>query len=500
MKIISRALILTGTILLSAGLNARDLLLADHYFAEKKYELALKEYKLIADVGNPRAYYQLGVIHFNGFWVETNFLESLIWFSLAAEQDYKDSKQLVEKLFAQISVKQKEQVANIVADYLLNFGKTSVTDKFYPSINEINLGKKVVVVDNSDRFIGDLAGDEQDTAEEFDELAGFADSDDLGFSDQFNTAVDPLGISVGSSAASLNLPYFLIVDYDIETDGSRRNLVPVTSYGYIKDILYTISSTGVAEPTLEQQPVPFIGRSYQGSASYGKSLFRDKTPILYRRIRRLALQLQNQSTPIGKYQYAHTLMSYTWLNATDEKINQLLKESSEAGVIQAQLEYGLKLYRDQDDIKSAVKWILEAAKQTNTEAEYRLGKILLNSPWVIKDEKKAVMWLESAANKRHVAAIKDVVYLRLLADDQSLRNTKEAIRLLDGLTETQNRDPVYHYLRAVSHTKSETRQLSTAFKHMRTAISLANDLDWNTDEWQAWLQQWTEGVVTVQDL
>lgn len=492
MKAISRALICGATLLLSVGVNARDLLLADHYFGQQKYELALKEYITIADIGNPRAYYQLGVMHHNGYWVEKNFLESLIWFSLAAQQDYEDSKQLVEGLFAEISDEQRKQVADIVADYLIKFGKTAVTKKFYPILDEKNLGKKVSVVDSSDRFFDDpLEEQEEEIVDGFDDLF---ESDELSAEEPlFNTDDLP-------QYSSSNLPYFLIADYDIETDGSRRNVFASTKFGYIRDAMYKISSIGVTQPTIEEQPVPFIGRTYQGMASYGKSLFRDKSPILFRRIRRHALQLEKQSTPLSKYQYAHLLMSYTWLNASDEKINQLLQESSEAGLAQAQLEYGLKLYRDQDDIKSAIYWLLEAAKQTNKEAEYRLGKILLSSPWVLKDEYKSLMWLESAAKKGHIAAIKEVVQLRLLANDESLRNTQEAIRHLDGLSESQSRDPFYHYLRAISYTKTEPRQLSTAFKHMRTAISLGNDLNWNTDQWQAWLSEWSQGVVTVQDL
>jgi TPR repeat protein len=495
MKAISRALICGATLLLSVGVNARDLIMADHYFGQQKYELALKEYISIADIGNPRAYYQLGVMHHNGYWVEKNFLESLIWFSLAAEQDYEDSKQLVEGLFAEISDEQRKQVADIIADYLIKFGKVSVTNKYYPTINKQNLDKKIVVVDNSDRFfeIDPMvhAGNADESVEIIEDF--FESDEEISEDPLFNTDDLP-------QYSSSNLPYFLIADYDIATDGSRRNVSASTKFGYIRDAMYKISSIGVTQPTIEEQPVAFIGRTYQGMASYGKSLFRDKSPILFRRIRRYALQLEKQSTPLSKYQYAHLLMSYTWLNASDEKINQLLQESSEAGLAQAQLEYGLKLYRDQDDIKSAIYWLLEAAKQTNKEAEYRLGKILLNSPWVRKDEPKSLKWLESAAKKGHIAAIKEVVQLRLLANDESLRNTKEAIRHLDGLSESQSREPFYHYLRAISYTKTEPRQLSSAFKHMRTAISLANDLNWNTDQWQAWLREWSQGVVTVQDL
>jgi hypothetical protein len=61
-------------------------------------------------------------------------------------------------------------------------------------------------------------------------------------------------------------------------------------------------------------------------------------------------------------------------------------------------------------------------------------------------------------------------------------------------------DPIYHYLRAIAYTKDESRQLGTAFQHMRKAISLASNLNWDVTEWNDWLIRWGQGRVTVQDL
>jgi TPR repeat protein len=501
MNLISKALVLTVT-LLSTTINAsgRNLPLADKYFAEKKYEQALSEYISITKVGNPRAYYQLGVIHHNGYWVEKDFLESLIWFSLAAEHNYEDASDIVQKLLSQVSTKQRAQVDDIISGYISKFGKKSIEEQHYPIIDKQSIGFKVNLIDNTEHLVtGDTRMDENVYFEDNSSFNFRMDEEDL--EDDF----PGLGLGVGPKLSLddlLNTPYFLIVDYDVAKDGSRRNLTTVESFGFIDKVLYSLKSTSITEPTFKDEPISFLDRSYKGLAYYTKNEFRDKQNILYKRIRKKYLKFKNKDnlTPLEKYQYASLLMNVTWLKSTDNQINQLLKESSKAGILVAQLEYGLKLYRDQEDIESAIYWISKAAQKTDRKAEYTLGKILLDSPWVVRDEAKALTWFESAAKKHHMPSMKKLTELKLLATDKSLRSTKEANQYLDELSKTQNMDPIYHYLRAIAYTKDESRQLGTAFQHMRRAISLASNLNWDVTEWNDWLLRWGQGKVTVQDL
>ena len=82
----------------------------------------------------------------------------------------------------------------------------------------------------------------------------------------------------------------------------------------------------------------------------------------------------------------------------------LLKRSPDSGYTPAQFEYGMLLYRDQKDIKLAIALISKAAQKGFTQTEYRLGRLILDSPWIIRDEKRALFWLELAAQKAHVGA------------------------------------------------------------------------------------------------
>jgi TPR repeat protein len=502
MKPVLKALLLIIT-LLSTGVNAsgRNLTLADNYFAEKKYTQALAEYISLTKIGNPKAYYQLGVIHHNGFWVKKNFLESIIWFSLAAEYDYKDAGDIVKKLIAQVSAEQQPKVNKLIEVYIAKFGKSSVNKKYYPIINDKSIGFKINIVDNTDKYVtSDVTHLNSDPEpEDEDTFNSSIGSDDF---DSFSDSSIDTARSTESLDDLLNTPYFIVVDYDIAKDGSRRNLTPIESFGLIDKVLYSLKSTSITTPTFKDEPISFLDRTYKGLADYTKAEFKNKQSTLYYRIRKKQIRFQNNDklTSVEKYKYASLLMNITWLPSTDEQINQLLKESAQDGVVLAQLEYGLKLYREQEDIKSALYWISKAAQQTNRRAEFTLGKILLDSPWVIRDENKALIWLESAAKKQHIPSIKKVIELKLLAKDKTLHNTKEANEYLDNMSETQNMDPIYHYLRAIAYTQDESRQLGTAFQHMRKAISLASDLNWDITEWNDWLERWGQGRVTVQDL
>lgn len=483
--------------------SASNIFVGDNYFLQKQYDLATKEYLAVAEVGNPRAYYQLGVIHYQGLGTETDGLKALIWFSLAAEHYYENSVEIVEQLLAQVPEEQQQRAITLVNSFRESFGKKIVDSKYYPELLVHNLKQKIHFGDQKDdQDIEAFIEDEFDMDLPFDEAFEQDSFDDSFDEDEEDSGLNFQDTSAQTSSNSLlNGPYFLIADYDIAPDGSIRNISPVQTMGYPKKGLDNLSTNTLPIPKFVGQGVHFVNRSYLGMASFDKFRMRNEHPYLYNRIRRMVRKLAKSDLPKDVYQQAMMLMNFPWLTQEAGDVDKLLKSAAEQGYALAKYEYGLKLYREQNDLKQAIYWISAATKQGNSQAMYRLARIFLDSPWVVSDEKKALFWLEQATEQDHLHAKLKLAEIKLLAKDEKLHDVTAALVYLNELTQEQESNPKYHYLQAMAHVKMQPRQLSKAVSFIREAIDMGEDYNWDVAPWQQQLKKWTSGGrVTIQEL
>ena len=499
-QLISAVLLIT-----SLPAMAGNILAADNYFLQKKYDLATKVYLASAEIGNPRASYQLGIIHYQGLGTKNNNVKALIWFSLAAEHDYENSAEIAEKLLASLPAAQKEKAIGLVSSFQKSFGKQRANSKYYPELLTENLQQKIYFGDNQEHQ--QLDGYIDNDLELF-----FTDSsDEENFNDAFDDSFqqDDTDSSDGLQSMStqgdvtrlLDGPSLLVADYDIGPDGSIRNINTVQTIGSAKKAIYNLSINTLPKPRFINKGVHFINRSYLGMASFDKFKIRDEHPKLYSYIRRKAAKLSKSDLPQNIYKHAMILMTFPWLTQESSDVDKLLKTAAEQDHTLAKFEYGLKLYREQKDIKQAVYWISQATKQGNSQAQYRLARILLDSPWVVNDDKKALFWLEEASKKNHLPAKLMLAEVKLLTKDDTLLDVNSALEHLNALSDTQQNNPQYHYLQAMAHVKIEPRQLSQAVIYIRKAIALGENFHWNVEPWQQQLTSWTSGgSVTIQEL
>ena len=310
------------------------------------------------------------------------------------------------------------------------------------------------------------------------------------------------GMKTGSNFTRLiDGPYLLIADYDIAPDGSIRNIHPIQTIGVTNKAIYQLSMNTLAKPKFINKGVHFINRAYMGIAGFDKFSIRDVHPKLYSYIRRKAANFSKSDLPQDIYKHAMMLMTFPWLTQEDGDADKLLKSAAEQGHAAAEFEYGLKLYREQQDIKQAIHWISQATKQGNSQAQYRLARILLDSPWVVKDDKKALFWLEEASKQNHLPAKLMAAEVKLLTEDDNLLDVDTALTYLNELSDKQQDNPQYHYLQAMAHVKMQPRQLSQAVFYIREAIVLGERYHWNVTPWQQQLASWTSGgSVTIQEL
>ncbi len=472
MKNVYRSLIATLTIALPFQAASVNLLKANDDFKDKQYEQAFIEYQQGAKVGSAHAYYQLGVMYSEGLGVEADLTNSLLYFSLAAGQNYDKADQILDSMLTQLNPEQKTQIHSLLKDFKKE--QKQYVQQFSPEIIEENLAYKVT-------FDGKPALEKK----------VFIDLPAEDFNMSFHEE-SPIFVS-------RTKPSFLIVENDIAKDGSVRNINKIQHSGLTNSYIDEYKLFPIAKPEFRGKPVEFITRSFMGIATEGKFGLHGERPRIYGAIRNIVRRAEQTKNLNDQHQYAMAMLNFPWLEETPGQAEKLLKELSEQGHPAAMYEYGFKLYTEQREIPEAVKWITEASKYGLARAEYRLGKLLTSSPWVKPDEQKALFWFESAMEKNHNAATLYAAKIKLTSQDPSIKDVSGAIEYLAKAEKSQRLNPEYFHLLALSHKYRPDRNFKHAIENLERAIFMGSQANWDVTEWQDLLNQFTTGSVTISE-
>lgn len=471
-----------------------NVLQGDRYFDQLNYKQARLEYLKSAEIGSPDAYYQLGLLNIKALGQKQDIKQAILWFSLAAESDFSDAKEIVEQIYQQLSQESVVQLKNMVQAIMQQYGKAKIEQLYFPEILTDKLEQ--VIAFSGEEEKGELnhdIGDEDFSEPDFDTAefeTGFEEDENSGFSDDLFSFSKKL-----KKRAKM-----AIVDYEIAPDGTLRNINPLHKIGRTKTILERLSSQRLTPPLFEGEPVYFTQRAYFGMATLDKFSFKEKHPGFYQTLRRMASRNQKSPKLEDQYRYAMLLFHFPWLAKQEGEAEKALKNTAEGGHAGAQYEYGLNLYREQKNIPEAVQWFSKSAKRGLKDAEYFLGDLMLRSPWIKHDEKKALYWFELAAQQGFYPALIRAAELRLTIEDEASRNLNTAINYLDKAQKASRYNPEYFYLRALSFRHKDNRNLKQAFSNMRRAIQLADSHNWDSSEWSDMLEHWMTGQIRVIDL
>ena len=483
LKIFSTAL-LTGV--LSFNCYAINVLKANTEFKKGNYSVALPLYKEGAKLGNGHAQYQLGVMHLKGLGVESNTASSMVYLSLAAEQDYYNAKSLIEKMRSSLGEEDLYLLDNAIEEERV--AQQNYQRQFMPELNQSNINKKVTF------------GEENalTTKVYFEELVEFQNFDEVlqNSGGGFDDLDDGESLDV---AIVVNNPGFLVVENDVASDGSVRYIREIQKSGNTSRYLDAYKLFPLAQPAFGDKSTEFVHRAYMGAATDDQFYLNNNLPLLYNQTRRILRAAKNNPTLESLYQYAIAMIVFPWMESEDNEAEILLKELAEKGHPGAMYEYGLQLYMQQKDIPEAIRWITQASKYGLSRAEYRLGKLLLSSPWIIKDEQKALFWFESAAEKGDEAASLHAAKIKLTADDKALLDVSAALKYLDTIASSQNLNPEYQYLLSISYRLRPQRDFKKSVELLEKAISMGMRTNWDTSEWQALLAKLLQGNITVTD-
>ena len=472
--------------LVSHSSHGVNVLKANTEFKKGNHTQALSLYEEGAKLGNAHAQYQLGVMYSKGLGAEPSVVSSMIYFSLAAEKGYHNAQFIVEKMKSSLDEAELSLIMRAIEEE--KAVHTSFQKEFLPEIKQHTISQKVT-------FSGESSLEQRVYFEELSEFQNF-DNEVQSFDSGFD---DLDGGEVLDVAIVVNNPGFLVVENDVASDGSVRYVRVIQKSGNTKRFLDAYKLFPLKQPELGQKPTEFIHRAFMGAAIDDQFYLNDNLPRLYKETRRVLREAKNNPTLASLYQFAIAMVIFPWMESEDNEAENLLKDLAEKGHPGAMYEYGLQLYMQQRDIPKGIEWITQASKYGLSRAEYRLGKLLLTSPWIIHDEKKALFWFESAAEKGDEAASLHVAKIKLTANDKSLVDVAGAIEHLNAISSSQNLNPEYHYLLSISYRLRTERDFKKSVELLEKAISMGMRSNWDTSEWQALLAKMLEGNITVTD-
>ena len=478
--------------LYSAFALSADIFYADKQFTEQNYTQALAAYKEAATIGNPHAYYQLGKMYLNGYGTESSIIDSIAYYALAAEQDFHNAEKILQQMIELLPADSHDAIYAFIAETRKKNDYVAIQARYFPVPIEARLDTRIT-------FDGEASLPNKYYPDDFDwtELEGGPDtsfSDDEGDFEGIEGFDDPFATLLTQQTTP-----FLIVDHDIHHDGSIRYTAEVQKYGLFSELLNEFVLFPIAKPSFADQSTEFTSRAFLGAATYNKFTLLRENENMYRTILMKKRQFAESPSLNDQFNYAMLLLNFPWLAADDTEAEQVLLGLAKQGHSPAMYEYGIKLYREQRELKTAIRWITEAAKYGLIRAEYRLGKLLQSSPWVQKDEKKALFWYQSAMDKGDIDAGIRAAELLLNAADTSLRDISLATDYLAVLEPKVGNNPEYFYLKALSVRTGPNRDIAQTIRYLKDAIFKAQMANWDTTEWDNLYSQITQGSVSVRD-
>ena len=138
--------IILSSFILSFTVFSQNIDLADKYFKQKDFNNAQIEYLRAANMGNVRAYYRLADIYLHGLGRNKDEVTAMLWLSLAAEHDYRESKKILTRLYSKLNKTQLTIIEKVTATFIAKRGKHHVSSQYEPEILNENITSKINMV------------------------------------------------------------------------------------------------------------------------------------------------------------------------------------------------------------------------------------------------------------------------------------------------------------------------------------------------------------------
>ncbi len=445
--------------------QAVDIYQADKLFAEKKYAEAFAEYQQSAEIGNSHAHFRLGGMYAKGLGTIKDNLKSLLHFYLAAELKHQKAQTVFANIVQGYNKDQRLNVIKLLEQKANNFDIEYVYKRYFPEYLPEKAKTIALPVTHMRRDAGKF----------------------------------------GAAA---------IHHADVYPDGSFRNQYIWLDFKDSKIKLHNNLKRMNKQVLLNKkvfadQAPRFL--QYHWRRSYG-GLGKTEIEAMYRYLSQLK---SSHKTQHREFMLAIFSITQAWMHSNknyvdvfNESLSRLTKLSEQqyppAMYLLGVNSFGVKsCYKGEvhcytvKSNKVALNYIAEAARYNYPPAEFRLGMILKHSPYVKNDERKALFWFLSAAEKNFQPAVLRAAELLLTAQDESMRDTNKALELMDKYKHKNS--PEYRFLLALTFKDQEQPNWRKFFDNLLKAIFEGTRRGYDVSEWQALYDKYIGGKITIQE-
>jgi TonB family protein len=426
-----RALLLLVAVLLCAPARA-DLVTAQLAYHKADYERAFKDYRELAELGQPVAQYNLAIMYAKGQGVRQSELNAYAWATLAAEGGYASGKPLAEELRPLLAPGSEK----IAEDIRAPFSRAALDGRLMPKVEDDEDSRKGCRVSK----VADLV---------------------------YPPDAERKGIQGN-----------VYVELVVVPDGSTRN----------PRILYALPA-GVFEPAVRTMVLhmQFKPREPGTKPAHCQVMYRfairEHSAADYPELQKftsVTLKKAEAGDTDSEFVYGMLLAGLPQLGHTRSDALPWFLKAAQGGSRSAQYVVGSSLLFGAgchcEENKGEV-WLRKAAEADQSNAQVTLATYALRGTPDATNTKLAAVWLERAAASGDHDGTYYLSALLATTPVEAMRDPKRALGLLDKVKHDLGGDPTGSEIRAAAQAASGAFQ--DAVSSERRAIAMATKLKWD---------------------
>jgi hypothetical protein len=415
----------------SAGLHSAHIAYEKHDF-----DSAFRQFKELAELGQPQAQYALAVMYVRGEGVNASMTYGHAWASLAAENGEPKGAALAADLEPRLT----PTSLRLSADTQAQFGQATLNKRLLPII---------------------LKGRD------------YQDRDPPRLSEPF---MPPYPIDAQRKG--------------VQGEGYVEFIIPPDGHPRIPRILYALPS-GYFEPSIRSSVMRsvFLPARVNGlPVSSQFSMFYNFTVSsvsihdygdLEQRVAKTKSQAE-AGDPSAQMLYGMMIAGLPQLKQTRDRAVPWFLRAAQAGAPYAQYQIGTDLLLGRgcqcDNTKGEI-WLEKAAQADEPNAQVSLAEYLLRDKSNSNSVAGALVWLERAAKSGNSSAKFLLAAIFAANSSAEMRNPARALTLAESLEHEYKEDPILWEIRAAANASREDYR--DAVKSESKAISQATSLGWN---------------------
>lgn len=410
---------------------------ANNSYVSKKYAIAYEQYIELAQLGNARAQYGLGVMYLNGHGVEQNLMHAYAWLRLSAQNREPRAIKAMAKFSNLLKKDEKKRYDIHSLATLKEYGPRALRKKLYPTFS--------------------------------------VDPDRGAFSEAL-----PVFKKKPVFPKYTRLLYGQVtLDYIVGKDGRTKyhNAVSFTDDEFLESALEAIKSSLYMPALFGESAVETfsIATRFEFEMS-GTQAVHDVILENLKDSEKLALS----GTSLDRYRHAkYFSVMHFHLRKEDKKLfrssNYWLNQSAVDGLPIAKFELGRRIfYGEQCDSEpdKGYFWLKSAAEDGFSTAQMLLGLERYRGVRYEKNELEGLKWLERAADQQFVPAMNELALIFATAQNDTIKNLVKATNIVESIDKKQVKDRISYYeaMAVVYHQAKNEAKLKYALKKLKKEV------------------------------